>query len=372
MKKIGVVIVTCGEHKPLYRHLELLKGQLPDSIFIINTGPVPVKAPKLSCSVIIRKIDDVGPAGGFNEGAKIAIKTCDYVVFADDDAYPCQGIMKVLRRHAEKGTDALAGNYTEGIPINLANHYFMVKKEVLLKVGFHYAPFFMMFEDEEFYKRVDDQYPVTHDARLIIDHSIPFFIVEKRRAHMYFRNGLFFYSMRNNLLGFIKFFTSTFYQALYFVFFLGTLEMLKVHFAAFLDFLCGRMGKVATEKKCLLPVNAEPDDDSILVTHKPVKSKYEVFCRKLPSFPILDIKTYLDYVRKTALKDVIVTGQLMAAYMPYPLFAKRIFIRNKKTSFFHRPNTLLSLVLVLVFLLVPAPQIAFVLFFLRYKRTIPL
>lgn len=368
--KLGIVIVSYGDHSRLYKHLDLLKDQVPDTIFIINTGPGPVKVPKMPCEVILKDFDNIGPAGGFNEGGKLAVKTCDYVVFADDDAYPTGNTVERLKYHIKEGSPAIAGFYPDGTPIELANHYFMVKKEILLKLGFHHAPFFMMFEDEEFFKRVNDVYHVKHDKNLIINHATPFFIVDPYKAHLFFRNGLISHVMRNDILGFIIFFSTTFYQALFFLFFLGKTDMLQAHFAALLNFLFERMGNVKTKSKYLLPENQKPDDNAIFVANNPTKSDYEIFNRRLPSLPFLGVRPYMDYVRKTAVKDVIVRGQLRAAYMPYPLFSKRVFlyfVKNNEIHFFYRPNTLLYLFFLIAFILIPTPPIAFILFFLKYN-----
>ena len=152
--KIGIVIVTFGDHKRLYRHLELLKDA--DAVYVINNGPGPVKIPDARYPVKVKNFDNIGPAGGFSEGAKLAMADgCGYVAFADDDAYPPPNLMERLRIQAGNGVRAAAGTYDDGMPVKLANHYLMVKTEVLREQGLYHEPFFLMFEDEEFYKRIE-------------------------------------------------------------------------------------------------------------------------------------------------------------------------------------------------------------------------
>ena len=64
----------------------------------------------------------------------------------------------------------------------------------------------------------------------------------------------------------------------------------------------------------------------------------------LPALIITDIGTYADFVMKTAGRDIIVTGQLRAAYFPFPLFARRVFILGRTPELFYRPNILVGIV----------------------------
>lgn len=174
---LAVIIVSFGRQERLRAHLRLLAAQSrrPDAVVIVNTGTESVEWARSDFAGAFRvealSLDNIGPAGAFREGAKHACSIgCDYVIFADDDAHPRPGAIARLIALAGSGVNAAAGYYVSGDPVTTSNHYLMVRRSVLERIGLYYAPFFIMIEDMEFYMRVDADAHVVHDKGIVVDH----------------------------------------------------------------------------------------------------------------------------------------------------------------------------------------------------------
>lgn len=174
---LAVIIVVFGRHERLRKHLSLLSAESrrPDMVVLVNTGTEDVAWARADYGKAFRvetmRLGNVGPSGGFREGAKLALGLgCDYVIFADDDAHPQPGALARLMAHADNEVGAAAGHYLSGDPVITSNHYLMVKRDVLARTGLYFAPFFIMMEDSEFYDRVDAEAHILHDSQAVIDH----------------------------------------------------------------------------------------------------------------------------------------------------------------------------------------------------------
>ena len=74
---------------------------------------------------------------------------------------------------------------------------------------------------------------------MVIDHHPPYFISDTHRGRMYFRNGLIYHLMTNNIQWYFIFFMQSLYQSLFFLFFLGKAGMLRAYLSALSDFVSG-------------------------------------------------------------------------------------------------------------------------------------
>src|SRR4030095_10268344 len=144
--------------------------QKPDLLIIVDNGNggIPVEGAGLNTEVM--KVDNIGPAASFSLGARRAHSLgYDYFIFADDDAVPVR--KDVIERMRNHKAPAVAGHYHNGVPITLANHYFMISRETAVKTGLYFVPFFMMCEDMEYFQRVEKAVSVVHDKEIVIERS---------------------------------------------------------------------------------------------------------------------------------------------------------------------------------------------------------
>ena len=174
---IAVVIVAFDMHERLKTHLGLLAGQSvrPDCVIIVNNGKEGVEWARKEFASFFKiellSFDNIGPAGGFREGAKRAYALgYDYVIFADDDAHPGPGALARFHALAKAGIPAVAGYYTMGDAITTSNHYLMVGRKALSRAGFYFSPLFIMMEDTEFFERIKLAEGIVHDEKIVVSH----------------------------------------------------------------------------------------------------------------------------------------------------------------------------------------------------------
>ena len=378
--KIALIILVFEDHERLEKHLALLKKQTrkPD-IIIVNTGSKPI-APCKGLKCKIYKSDNLGIAAGFNEGIRKAVEQgYDYVILADDDSYPVKkDLIGIFWKHAEKGTKAVAGFYPNGRPICHSNQYFMIRSELFSQTGFYFTPFFTFFEDSDIYKRVEKLTRITHDPEIILDHHVFTPNLDLRRTHLFFRSGFISSLISYGLIHFISFFYSSFFHALFVLFFHRSSSYLVNFLNAITDFLLGNTGDVQTRRHFLLKA-CEPPHSKTVILYPTDSSKLpsflknaEIFKEEVPyPFSIRTLKGLsraIDFIFKAKSKTLVVAEQFHTAYPPLSLLTKDIFLydtSNGRCYHFYKNNVLLNFLLsvilpvFLVPLLLPIPVILY-------------
>ncbi len=321
--RAAIVIVTFENNEKLYRHLDALDGQSekPDHIIIVNTGAANI----MPGNYTVLKTADIGPAGGFREGAKFALENgFDYVVFADDDAIPCKDAVRYLRENMESGVCAVSGSFDSGHRIEYGNHYFMVRRDVLERQGLHHAPFFIYGEDSEFFRRISSACEVVHDPRIVIHH--PFY-------HSYFtpfglyitaRNLLAYYAMGHEPVHFIKYFLLKSYSSICMQLYLGV-PALSYFLQAVRDYSWNRLGKPKLPKNSLFRAGGpSPDPDALLFTRPSnnIRNGYE-------EMPISEIVpgNFMAFREMTRGRDLILLSEDTFWFLPFQ--PKRVFVMAK-------------------------------------------
>jgi len=245
---IAVVIVAFGMHERLHRHLELLSGQSerPDCVILANNGKESVEWARKEFDRFFRiellSFDNIGPAGGFREGAKRAYALgYDYVIFADDDAHPGPGALARFHALAKAGIPAVAGYYAMGDAVTTSNHYLMASRKALSRAGFYFAPLFIMMEDIEFFERIKLSAGIVHDEKIVISH--PFRPVQSfDRWRLTTRNIM----ICGSVWGFAPFLRYSITMPLRIAFlsaFTGNAGFLRAYLSGVADFAFGRHGR---------------------------------------------------------------------------------------------------------------------------------
>ena len=377
--KIALVIVTFDGTEKLRRHLGALISQSrkPDEIFIVNTGKRPVNLSGVvsGLPITVLDFDNIGPAGGFRRGGRAAYDSgSDYIIFADDDAVPCgSGTFARLESHAKAGIAAVSGAYPDGVPITLANHYLMVSRLTIERLGLYFEPFFLMCEDMEYFERVRRGVGVLHDLSIRIDH--PFRMPgDSFRTYLIVRNYFIHMALSGSARAFAAIFVCYFLRCLY----LAPRE--PGFFLAFargvVDFAFGKTGRQAVPSKELAFGESGRPENGLLFGGGPELSgtpleglerwNTDIFG------PVMDgrevsgpIRSFVDANMAAAGRDVVLAGDFFLAYPPFSLAARDIFA-YEKGRFLHvrRNNPALSVLftaaaLPLSLILLPPALLAF-------------
>lgn len=386
---IAVVILTFDKPERLRASLRALSGgaELPDKVIIVDTGRVPLafaqkENPALGIEII--RFENIGPAGGFKEGAKHAFAAgCDYIIQADDDAVPSSESIGLFRSNARKGRLVVAGHYASGAAVVHSNHYFMIHRSIYEKAGFYFAPFFFMNEDIEFPFRLEPFAKLYNDPGIVIHH--PFYPeMETRRHYYYLRNSLVHTSATGNLGSFLLIQGFLLSKSIFFLSLFHSADFLSAFFDSYRDFLSGRLGKSGGIRKSFeIPKVDNPPHDSgaILLLGDMDKGKIasgplprdvvrnEVFSGQIRyASPGRLISEMFRMMWRLRGKDILVVHPLLAAFPPFSLLAKSVYVHDEKEKCFRLlfRNSMLMRALVLLIII---PAVAFsaipgILFFL--------
>lgn len=184
MQRIGTVIVT-HNNVTMLRSLinDLLKQtRKPDEIIIIDnassdeTELLRSEYPHLH---YIRLQENLGSAGGYHEGLKAACKNNDFVWTLDDDLIIDKNALELLERWwrileknyrlgAVRCTMSRSLKSLDPIKINtFAWRGTLLKKEVILDVGFPLKEYFLYAEDDEYAHRIEKNGYVMFSIRKV-------------------------------------------------------------------------------------------------------------------------------------------------------------------------------------------------------------
>jgi GT2 family glycosyltransferase len=376
---IAVVILTFDKPDRLRASLKAISGgtDFPDKVIIVNTGKMQLawaqeEFPSLGIELL--RFENIGPAGGFKEGAKHAFAAgYDYIIQADDDAIPSSGSIGFFRSNARKGRLVVAGYYTSGAKVVHSNHYFMIHRCIFEKAGFYFAPFFFMNEDIEFPSRLARLAELYNDPGIVIHH--PFYPeIETRRHYYYLRNSLVHTSATGNLGSFLLIQGFLLSKSIFFLSLLHSADFISAFFNAYLDFLAGRLGKSDGIRKSFeIPKAGNPPHDSgaILILGDMDKEKVasgplprevvraEVFSGQIRyASPGRLMTEMLRMIWRLRGKDLLIVHPLLAAFPPFSLLAKSVCVHDEKENCFRLlfRNTVLMQLLVL--LIIPAVALA--------------
>lgn len=376
MKKIALVIVTYNSPH-LQTHIKALEKQKrkPDVVYIINNGShVELSSRKLNIKVVQQE-ENIGPAGGFNAGEKLAVSGgYDYIILADDDLIPIrEDTVELLEKAAEDPNVGAATCLSAEGHGGMANHYFLIKREVLEEVGYHFKPFFIMFEDMELVERIKRRWLIrTIQEKLVYHHTKSG--VNLNRMYYSTRNGLAYYSALSAFRNFILWGGRNIFRQSVWLGEYGALAPLKADLRGISDYISGKLGRSKAE---LPKIQFREEDDEIVV----VTTWGEI----MPSGkrPRINVSYLLDAKGAKALDTLfgflkialairgknIGTDAHYIAFPPFSLLARKVYfydIKEDKTYFFYKNNWK---VVLLFFLLLPVYVLSLPFFAILYLLT---
>ena len=193
---------------------KILKQSLTPDIIIIDGGSSKNDAKELRKIYgtnprvkIYRYEEDLGGAGSYHEGAKIAVNEgYDYIIFADNDAYPLQEnmieeLVSTVKRNKRIGLCSPENIFWRPVKkprkkivqSKFTCFYATVPRKVLEEVGYHDKRFFIWKDDVDFALRVREAgYAVCIRTDLFAWHPVnPFFTPFSSRFYYGWRNLLF-------------------------------------------------------------------------------------------------------------------------------------------------------------------------------------
>lgn len=338
--KIALVIVTFDAPERLRKHFNLLLSQkrAPDKLFIVNTGKPLDPLPKAKFGVEIMQRGDIGPAGGFREGARAAYsQKFDYIIFADDDAYPAhENVISFLEEDVKAGHEIVGPYYTTGTRSGIANHYYIFSRRIMREAGFHFAPLFMTYEDTEFMRRCESVVKPFYDSRIIIEHHFkpP---SSSKSVYLATRNALIYLSLTGKLTICIP----ASIHIMWFSFFCWLLQGKKAFLSAWKtgikDFWDGKTGPLRMENERWEMPEAEEG-----------RLKGAAFLEKSK------MRNPVVSVLQTAGKKIILDSESLWGYPLLSMLASEIYIyrRDEKKRRFMCRNSILKSI-TLAFLLAP-------------------
>ncbi len=220
-QKIGVVIVTYNNAPMLKLLLEdlLLQTRKPDEIILIDNASFDNTTSMIrefSSIRYVRLEENLGSAGGYYEGLKIACERNDFVWTLDDDMIVNEDALEVL----ERWWDILEKDYRLGAIrswVGYAPELFRPKKinsfawrgtffkrEVILDIGLPLKDYFLYAEDDEYAHRIiKKEYdmfmiPESHIKERRTDDKMRFY-GWGRHIVMYKETFRFYYAFRNQI-----------------------------------------------------------------------------------------------------------------------------------------------------------------------------
>lgn len=377
-KKItaALVFVVCDRHERLRKNLSLLRTQKrhPDCVIIVNNGTESLEWVRneieTGIRLIIIKTEGIGPAGGFKEGAKRAyMEGYDYIILADDDAYPADdNLIACLLEDAEGGRLAVGGYYTDGCIAGSSNHYFTLHRSVFSQAGFHFKPFFLMGEDLELQTRIARVAEVFFDKRAVIDH--PWRITtDSVRAYYSARNSLVTKAIYGSLSTFLFIYLTHLIRSIFITVFLMKPAFLSAFIRSNVDFTLGRLGDRKLTGDRIETKEVPPEEVAgggkavfIAINLKNVEPPVEMdTVREGDYTKVFSEKTFfgvgqrmVNIMRSFDNKDIVLSSMFFLSWPPFSLLTRRVYwydVLAKKIFLIYRNNAILSA----VFLLLAAP-----------------
>ncbi|WP_339197955.1 glycosyltransferase family 2 protein [Aeribacillus sp. FSL k6-2211] len=261
MKRVGCIIVTFNKLELLKECINAVLNQTVkvDKIFIVdnastdNTRDYVEQLTKKYNNIIYSRLEkNMGGAGGFNYGLKLAYKAdIDYIWIMDDDTIPKKDSLENLLRFAIRDDinwgflssnvkwiddspclmnipepDKLWSEYIIDGLVRVVSATFVslfIKKEILKEVGFPISEFFIWGDDTEFTKRISKKkYPgymvstsvVTHKMAKNIDVDIINDTKDRLNRYYYRYRNKVYTAKKSGVKEFIQFFLHTSYTIL--------------------------------------------------------------------------------------------------------------------------------------------------------------
>ncbi|MEW6722028.1 MAG: glycosyltransferase [Candidatus Micrarchaeota archaeon] len=316
-KKLGIVIVVHGTQERLNRHLDALCDQtrMPDTVVIVDNGAGDLSwTAKMPFRVEVVPAGDVGPAGGFRTGAIHACRIgCDSVAFADDDAIPAPDAVERICAHLERGAGAVAGHYDNGSPIILANHYLAMSREALHDAGLHFAPFYLMSEDQEYFERVSRSCAIVRDPRIEVSH--PFSMgYDSLRDYLSLRNFAVHMAISGSAAGFARYMVFHTLRCMFFALRFGMYESFLSVPRAILDFASLRMGRPSMQSRKAAFPPAEAPPGALAVGGARAQGA---------------IETAAGFAFAARGRDILVSEPFYMAFPPYSALARDVYALEK-------------------------------------------
>lgn len=220
--KVAAVVVTYNRKDLLRKCLQALLRQTrpPDEIIVIDNastdGTDQIVPKEFSQVTYVRLPDNIGGAGGFHEGMKIAYeKGYDWIWVMDDDGLPEADCLEKLLKVGERGFYYVAPNLVDndGVShfkmkfdfartdvINFCGGPFnaiLLNRELVRAVGYPMKKFFIWGDEVEYCNRiVEAGFPVVtvknaihHHKRTTINYKTC------TRGYFYVRNKIYVYRL---------------------------------------------------------------------------------------------------------------------------------------------------------------------------------
>lgn len=378
--KVAVVIVTCDAPERVKKHLGILSTQSrkPDLVVLVNNGKQDIKwaaeeFPGLEFKMLA--FDNIGPAGGFKEGAKRAYASgAECIIFADDDAFPVgEKVVQHLLEDVEGGKLIATGYYTDGAKIGSSNHYFAYHREVFEKVGFYFDPFFLMNEDVEYQFRIAPITGIFFDERVLIDHPWRL-TTDSLRSYLSTRNSFIGKAMYNGYAEFMALFYHYLYRAVYSSIFLKKPTFGAAFAKACIDFALRRNGRpeIGIDRLDLRevdPKDIEKDGPVVFLgiglnVKPPCETKDDIREGFKASG---SLSQALNAIGRFSGSNVILANLFMLSYPPFTLLTRGVYwydVLKEKTFLLYRNNPIvmgifIAVLVPLALALTPLAIIAF-------------
>lgn len=232
MSKIIVVIVTYNRLTLLIECIQALQKQSVQSnkIIIINNASTDGTKEYLekecnSSLFLIKNLDDnIGGAGGFSEGIKIATaEGADWIWVMDDDTIPNPDSLEKLLDETNENTGFVCSKvvWTDGMEhiMNIPNFRdkegqdkatrlvssasfvsLLINAKVVKKIGLPYRDFFIWGDDSEYTKRISEKgYECKYVRNSVVLHKTAANYGPDISSAPYNTAWKFYYNMRNTI-----------------------------------------------------------------------------------------------------------------------------------------------------------------------------
>ncbi len=139
----------------------------------------------------VRTKENLGPAGAFFVGQKVAMREgYEKIILADDDCIPkSKSLINSIRKELEQNHVVLPKESDNGRleRIEVLHHFGGFRSEVFLEVGFTFLPLFMGGVDQEFLMRVRRKFDIARiNEEVSHPQKRPFFICSANDRQRYY------------------------------------------------------------------------------------------------------------------------------------------------------------------------------------------
>ncbi len=203
----AIIIPTCN-NKVLQKAIKALSEQDTrdfDVLAVYGNKDEFIRTPEWASILHIRTVRNLGSAGAFYTGEKVATGE-DYqnIILADDD---CRPLSKDLIRKIITGLESsevvlpIETGHGKTESLELLYHYGALQAGVYEEIGHTFFPMFSGGVDIEFLRRVKKRYRIKRiDATVYHPEKRPFYLCSgKERQRHYCKNSILLYFLHNDL-----------------------------------------------------------------------------------------------------------------------------------------------------------------------------